>query len=66
MPGGLSGYQLAVQARAEFPQLKVLLTSGYTYNSGQNKQIESENLLRKPYSSAELSRWMKMLVNESL
>lgn len=66
MPGGVNGYQLAEQARHMRPDLKVLLTSGYTekavINNGQAKI--NANLLSKPYSQTELAQLIgAMLAN---
>ena len=52
MPGGISGYDLAREASAIDPALKVLVVSGYTgttvsYESPQNKKYP---FLAKPYS----------------
>lgn len=58
MPGGINGFELAEQAVALFPDLKVLLTSGYTemavIRNGQARF--SENMLSKPYRQAELAQ----------
>lgn len=62
MPGELDGYQLALAAHEEYPELKILLASGFTkkreeYVNGENKflsQLTSE-LLNKPYNQRELA-----------
>ncbi|MBN4063631.1 response regulator [Cardiobacterium sp. AH-315-I02] len=61
MPGGINGYELATQATSIYPQLKVLLASGYTEKSQvKNKQARfSANLLSKPYSLLELAQRVK-------
>jgi len=58
MPGGMNGYELAEQATAQQPDLKVLLTSGYTKKAVvHNGQARFEsNLLSKPYTQSELVR----------
>src|SRR5690606_37846613 len=51
MPGGLSGLELARQARALRPDLKVLFTSGYA-EGALDSDLPAElagNLLSKPY-----------------
>jgi PAS domain S-box-containing protein len=54
MPGGLSGVDLVTQARATFPGLKALLTSGF---SGQQAVRGSKlPLLAKPYRRVQLAR----------
>jgi PAS domain S-box-containing protein len=57
MPGGLNGFELAEQAVALLPELKVLLTSGYTEKAViRNGQARfSANMLSKPYMQAELA-----------
>ncbi len=59
MPGGMNGYELAERAKARRPDLKVLLTSGYAEEKGH-----SGDLLRKPYSQAELARRLRALLGE--
>ncbi|MBL3590471.1 MAG: DUF3365 domain-containing protein [gamma proteobacterium endosymbiont of Lamellibrachia anaximandri] len=63
MPG-MSGYELAQQATAKNPKLKVLLASGFTKKAvAQNGQARfSASLLSKPYGKTELAR----LVREAL
>lgn len=58
MPGGLSGRQLAEQALALHPGLKVLYTSGYTENAivHQGRLDRGVHLLNKPYRRDELAR----------
>jgi CheY-like chemotaxis protein len=57
MPGGLSGIELAREARALRPRLRVVLTSGYAAEilarHGADKDFE---VLVKPYSQADLLR----------
>jgi len=66
MPGGINGYQLAEQATAFRPDLKVLLTSGYTEKAlTHNGQARfNANLLAKPYTQAELARQIRALLGE--
>ncbi len=51
MPGGMNGYDLAEQACERNPDLKVLLTSGFTKKAAaRNGQAHfAANLLSKPY-----------------
>ncbi len=60
--GGMDGYVLAKKAKENYPDLKVLLTSGYTskskYASMQSEELFAEltrNLLAKPYNKTELA-----------
>ncbi|NOQ63787.1 MAG: response regulator [Methyloprofundus sp.] len=56
MPGGVNGYELAEQVTEQYPQIKILLTSGF---SGGAREEHSEqdyhyDLLAKPYTKKEL------------
>ena len=66
MPGGINGYELAEQAAASRPQLKVLLTSGYTQKAlTHNGQARfNANLLGKPYSQSELAKRVRAMLDE--
>ncbi|RLJ22346.1 histidine kinase [bacterium endosymbiont of Escarpia laminata] len=65
MPG-MSGYELAQQATAKNPKLKVLLASGFTKKAvAQNGQARfSASLLSKPYSKAELARRVREALDD--
>jgi PAS domain S-box-containing protein len=57
LPGGLLGDRLAFAARRLRPQLRILLTSGYSQSfaeSGANG-LEEMELIAKPYTTAELA-----------
>jgi len=66
MPGGISGYDLAAQACSTQPNLKVLLTSGYTEESttGSSPIDPTIPLLSKPYTLTELAFKARELLNE--
>ncbi len=59
MPGGINGVELVREARRIYPELKALLTSGYTAGHVQG-ELEAEAadlaLLSKPYQQADLAR----------
>lgn len=53
MPGSLNGIELATQALERNPNLKVLITTGFT--NIQAKPPGGEKVLHKPYTKAELA-----------
>ncbi|MFK7992617.1 MAG: ATP-binding protein [Granulosicoccus sp.] len=62
MPGSMDGHELAAVAKAAYPSLNVLLTSGFTrkYTDRPTTKNEHEsatmaNLLAKPYNKSNLS-----------
>jgi signal transduction histidine kinase/CHASE3 domain sensor protein/CheY-like chemotaxis protein len=56
MPGLLSAAELARRARARFPRIAVLFTSGYT-EAVQNRELDAgAQLLSKPYRREDLAR----------
>jgi signal transduction histidine kinase/CheY-like chemotaxis protein len=61
MPGGMNGVQLAVEARRLRPDLRVVLTSGYTNEAlqGQYQVPEDVPVLAKPYRREELVRLLR-------
>ncbi|MBL4666950.1 MAG: PAS-domain containing protein [Sneathiella sp.] len=70
MPGDLDGYQLAKQAHATYPDLKILLTSGFTKNhehyvNGADEYLSklALNLLSKPYNRAELASELRKILD---
>jgi PAS domain S-box-containing protein len=68
MPGGLSGRQLADQAQAMNPALKVLYTSGYTENAiVHHGRLDPEvALLSKPYRRSELGRKIRAVLAQPM
>jgi len=67
MPGGMSGYELAGQAVESNPDLKVLLTSGYTGKVNVEEHLAQfgANLLSKPYTILSLAQKLRELLGES-
>ena len=65
MPGGINGYELAEQATASRPNLKVLLTSGYTekvmHRNGYARF--NDNLLSKPYRQSDLAHQVRLILD---
>jgi len=64
IPGGTNGAQLAVRARRVRPQLKVLLTSGYTAAalSLEHGLPDDLNVVGKPYQRDELARKLRLAI----
>jgi CheY-like chemotaxis protein len=58
MPGGMTGLDLAREARKLRPELKVLLTSGFAEESlqGVDRAAEAIGFLGKPYRRHDLAR----------
>jgi len=65
MPG-MSGRKLADEAKARYPALKVLYTTGYTRNAiVHNGAVDADaRLLMKPYSISELARKVRAVLDE--
>ena len=65
MPGGMNGVQLAVEAARLRPQLKILLTSGYTASAlaEQHGLDDRLPLLSKPYRPQELAARFRVIMN---
>ncbi len=66
LPGGMDGVALAAEARKLSPAIKVLFTTGYSYNAavrngGFNEDIE---ILAKPYRKAELARKIRQVLGK--
>ncbi len=64
MPGALNGYDLAGKIREEFPDIKVLLTSGYASDVISTKLggRPDQEILHKPYRQAELAARLQALL----
>jgi hypothetical protein len=57
----MNGLQLSVEARRLRPDLKVLLTSGYTYNFDQEHPRDIP-LLTKPYDRGQLAQQLRAVL----
>ncbi len=63
MPGGMNGVQLAVEARRLRPNLRVLLTSGYTGTAlGEQGVPPDMLLLSKPYLRSDLADKLRLVM----
>ena len=63
MPGGLSGIELARKVRNRFPELPILLTTGYS------EQIDGDHgfpVLQKPYELKSLAGAIGKLLKQEL
>ena len=65
MPGGMSGFELARWVRRNAPAVPVLLTSGFAGDVARAGEAPAPELeiLRKPYSSAELARALRRAID---
>ena len=65
MPGGMTGTELAREARRLYPRLRILLTSGYTARAMANgfHDIEGLELLNKPFRKHDLARKLRTVLD---
>ena len=64
MPGGMTGYELADEAAALRPGLKILFTSGYTELAEQRRERSHKGpLISKPYRKQELGRAIRSVLD---
>jgi CheY-like chemotaxis protein len=67
MPGGMNGAELAVQARAMRPELRILLASGYAGAELEAALARgSQPFIRKPYLATELAEALHELLPEDV
>jgi PAS domain S-box-containing protein len=56
MPGGMTGFELAVEVRQQRPDIAILLTSGFPGNFLPGAQHNGEfEIIRKPFTQTELA-----------
>jgi CheY-like chemotaxis protein len=60
MPGGISGIELARKVRERFPELPVLLTTGYSEHVADAHGFP---ILQKPYDMDRLTAALKTILN---
>jgi signal transduction histidine kinase len=65
MPGEMDGIGLAQTIRAHWPDLPILLVSGYSERAAE-AQARGFPVLNKPYSLPDLERRLRLLVDRSL
>ena len=65
LPGGMNGRQLAEEARRRRPELKVLLTTGYTRDTmvRQGRLDPGVELLIKPFTEADLAKKIREVLD---
>ncbi len=61
MPG-MDGIQLSSKVREEYPQLPILLISGYS--DGTVTSVRNTRFLRKPFSMSDLAREIRATLTE--
>jgi PAS domain S-box-containing protein len=66
MPGGMSGYELGREAKTRWPDIKVLLTSGFPeeHINGNGQPPWNMRLLTKPYRKEDLARTLREVLTE--
>jgi CheY-like chemotaxis protein len=64
MPGGMSGYDVAERVRSMEPDMKVLLTSGYSaVPLAVSKAVRNIKVLEKPYTREQLACALREALN---
>ncbi len=63
MPGGISGIELAERVRARFPELPILLTTGYSEEVGGSHGFP---VLQKPYELDSLAGALRTILKQPL
>jgi signal transduction histidine kinase/CheY-like chemotaxis protein len=68
LPGGMTGAQMAEQARRLRPTLKVLFTTGYARNAiiHQGRLDKGVRLITKPFSSTDLGAKVRDVLDEGI
>lgn len=66
MPGGMSGYELCDALRADNPDIKIVLTSGYAEDLVHADKLGEQELMlvRKPYRQTELAKALKQALDQ--
>lgn len=66
LPGGLTGAQVAAQAREMKPGLKVLFTTGYARNAiiHHGRLDKGVNLITKPFSESDLAAKIRDVIDD--
>jgi PAS domain S-box-containing protein len=66
LPGGMTGAQLAAQARGRWPKLKVLFTTGYARNAivHHGRLDAGVQLITKPFTIADLAARVREVLDQ--
>lgn len=66
MPNNMNGYELAEKSKILYPNLKILLTSGYTKKviTLDNHKWANDEILGKPYNQLELSQRIRQILDD--
>ncbi len=62
MPGAMSGWELAIEARRQCPRLKTVVMTGYSekaFAARQKGEAPLMDILRKPFKKEELARTLR-------
>lgn len=68
LPGGMTGAQVAAQAKAARPQLKVLFTTGYARNAiiHHGRLDKGVQLIVKPFTFVELAERVRDILDHQV
>jgi PAS domain S-box-containing protein len=64
LPGGMNGIELARAARARYPALRILLTSGYPDVAARDSEVGLGEILLKPYTIRALEARLRAAFND--
>jgi signal transduction histidine kinase len=66
MPGGMSGTELAQATKKARPEIKILLSSGFTGVNGESNGFAGEQMefLKKPYRKHDLARKIRKMLQQ--
>ena len=67
LPGGMDGVAIANEARLLAPGIKILFTTGYSYNAAvrENGFRDNTEVLAKPYRRADLIRKISKVLSNA-
>jgi len=66
LPGGMGGNDLVIEARRLRPEIRVLLTSGYTQTKALPLAVDGSGtvpLISKPYTRSELAESLRQVLS---